>query len=52
LLYQKGKLALYSDVNGNFEGEILGVQEDGRILMKVLDEIRCYSLKELQFSSK
>ena len=52
LLYQKGKLALYSDINGNFEGEILGVQDDGRILLKVLEEIRCYSLKELQFSSK
>jgi BirA family biotin operon repressor/biotin-[acetyl-CoA-carboxylase] ligase len=52
LMYQKGELALYSDVHGNFEGEILGVQDDGRILLKVQDEIRCYSLKELQFSSK
>jgi BirA family biotin operon repressor/biotin-[acetyl-CoA-carboxylase] ligase len=52
LLYQKDKLALYTDANGNFEGEIIGVQDDGRILLKVNGEIRCYSLKELQFSSK
>jgi biotin-(acetyl-CoA carboxylase) ligase len=52
LLYQKGEMAHYIDANGEFEGEIVGVQEDGRICLKVLDEIRYYSLKELQFCSK
>lgn len=52
LLYQKGEMANYIDTNGEFEGEIVGVQEDGRICLKVLDEIRYYSLKELQFCSK
>ena len=52
LLYQKGEMALYADANGEFEGEIIGVEDDGRILFKVSNEIRRYSLKELQFCSK
>lgn len=52
LLFQKDEVALYADANGEFEGEIVGVQEDGRILLKVTNEMRSYSLKELQFCSK
>jgi BirA family transcriptional regulator, biotin operon repressor / biotin---[acetyl-CoA-carboxylase] ligase len=52
LLYQKGENALYADVDGEFEGEIIGVQDDGRLQINVRNEIRCYSLKEIQFCSK
>jgi biotin-(acetyl-CoA carboxylase) ligase len=52
LLYQKGQRAVYADVDGEFEGEILGVQEDGRLQIKVLNDVRIYSLKEIQFCSK
>jgi hypothetical protein len=52
LLYQKGEMALYADANGEFEGEIIGVEDDGRILLKVSNEIRRYSLKKLHFCSK
>jgi BirA family biotin operon repressor/biotin-[acetyl-CoA-carboxylase] ligase len=51
-LYQKGESALYADAHGEFEGEILGVQDDGRLQIKVLNETRYYSLKEIQFCSK
>jgi BirA family biotin operon repressor/biotin-[acetyl-CoA-carboxylase] ligase len=52
LLYQKGEVANYVDANGEFQGEITGVQDDGKLLVKVLNDVRCYSLKELQFLSK
>jgi BirA family biotin operon repressor/biotin-[acetyl-CoA-carboxylase] ligase len=52
LLYLKDKSAVYADVSGEFKGEIMGVQDDGRLQIKVLNEIRMYSLKEIQFCSK
>lgn len=52
LLYQKGETALYTDVNGQFEGEVIGVQDDGRLQILVINEMRFYSLKEIQFCSK
>jgi BirA family biotin operon repressor/biotin-[acetyl-CoA-carboxylase] ligase len=52
LLYQRGEVANYIDANGEFEGEITGIQDDGRLLVKVQNDLRCYSLKELQFCSK
>jgi BirA family biotin operon repressor/biotin-[acetyl-CoA-carboxylase] ligase len=52
LLYQKAQNAVYADAHGEFEGEILGVQDDGRLQIKVLNDLRIYSLKEIQFCSK
>jgi len=52
LMFQKGLIARYSDVYGEFEGEIVGVHDDGRLQIKVLNETRLYSLKEIQFCSK
>ncbi|MEN9971854.1 MAG: hypothetical protein RIS20_201 [Bacteroidota bacterium] len=52
LLYQKGQQAVFLDTHGEFEGEILGVQDDGRLQIKVSNELRFYSLKEIQFCSK
>jgi BirA family biotin operon repressor/biotin-[acetyl-CoA-carboxylase] ligase len=52
MLYLKGENALYIDVDGEFEGEIIGVQDDGRLQISVSNEIRFYSLKEIQFCSK
>jgi hypothetical protein len=52
LMYLKDVNALYADANGEFEGKIAGVQDDGRLFVQVQNEIRCYSLKEIQFCSK
>ncbi len=52
LLFLKDELAFYKDSMGEFEGEILGVQEDGRLMIAVQGENRSYALKELQFLSK
>lgn len=52
LMYQKDVKASYADINGEFEGEIVGVQDDGRLLIQVQNEMRSYSIKEIQFSSK
>lgn len=52
LLYLKGENAVYTDVHGEFVGEILGVLDDGRLQINVRNEIRCYALKEIQFCSK
>ncbi len=52
LMYQKDVNASYTDVNGEFEGEIVGVLDDGRLLIQVQNELRSYSIKEIQFSSK
>ncbi|MFM6934347.1 MAG: biotin--[acetyl-CoA-carboxylase] ligase [Flavobacteriales bacterium] len=48
-LYQKGQLERYADANGEFDGVILGVQDDGRLVISVQGESRVYSLKEVQF---
>ncbi|MFZ9612113.1 MAG: biotin--[acetyl-CoA-carboxylase] ligase [Crocinitomicaceae bacterium] len=48
-LYQKNIKAIYSDKSGKFEGELMGVQDDGRIVIRVGEENRIYDLKELQF---
>ena len=52
LLYQKDVYADYADASGAFEGVIVGVQNDGRLLVNVQNEMRSYSIKEIQFSSK
>jgi BirA family biotin operon repressor/biotin-[acetyl-CoA-carboxylase] ligase len=48
-LYQKNIKAIYSDKSGKFEGELMGVQDDGRIVIRVGEENRIYDLKEVQF---
>ena len=48
-LYQKNIKAIYCDKSGKFEGELMGVQDDGRIVIRVEEENRIYDLKEVQF---
>jgi BirA family biotin operon repressor/biotin-[acetyl-CoA-carboxylase] ligase len=48
-LYQKNTKAIYSDKFGKFEGELMGVQDDGRLIIRVGEENRIYALKEVQF---
>ncbi len=52
LLYLKDELAFYKDSAGEFEGKIIGIQEDGRLIIEVNEENKSYALKELQFLSK
>ncbi|MDX2360940.1 MAG: biotin--[acetyl-CoA-carboxylase] ligase [Crocinitomicaceae bacterium] len=48
-LFQRNVLAEYEDANGQFEAEILRVQDDGRLVLMRNDEEQAYSLKELKF---
>jgi BirA family biotin operon repressor/biotin-[acetyl-CoA-carboxylase] ligase len=49
ILFQKNIRSIYLDKEGEFEGEILGVQDDGRLIIQVGKEQRVYAMKEVQF---
>jgi BirA family biotin operon repressor/biotin-[acetyl-CoA-carboxylase] ligase len=49
ILFQKNIRSIYRDKEGEFEGEILGVQDDGRLIIQVGKEQRVYAMKEVQF---
>ena len=49
ILFQKNIRSFYRDKEGKFEGEILGVQDDGRLIIQVGKEQRVYAMKEVQF---
>ena len=50
MLYQRGCWALYSDDYGEFEGQILGVDGIGRLLIKTRSgKINAYHFKEVTF---
>jgi len=50
MLYQLGLWACYSDDNGEFEGQILGVDGIGRLLIKTRSgKINAYHFKEVTF---
>lgn len=51
LLYQKNKLSLYEDENGKFEGEIIGIKNNGYLEVKVGEEFREYGIKEIRYCS-
>lgn len=51
LLYQKNKLSFYEDENGKFEGEIIGVKNNGYLEVKVGEEVREYGIKEIRYCS-
>lgn len=48
-LYQLGISAHYKDKNGMFVGTIRGITKDGKLELHVENEIRTYSLKEIEF---
>lgn len=52
LLYQKNKLSFYEDENGKFEGEIIGIKNNGYLEVKVGEEVREYGIKEIRYCSK
>jgi len=51
--YQKmrwrGELHEFKDINGVFEGEIIGIDETGRLLVKTLEVLKRYDVKEIEF---
>lgn len=51
--YQKmrwrGELHHFRDQNGLFEGEIIGIDETGRLLVKTLKVLKRYDVKEIEF---
>jgi hypothetical protein len=49
ILFQKNIRSIYRDKEGEFEGEILGIQDDGRLIIEVGKEQRVYAMKEVQF---
>lgn len=52
LLYQKNESSFYEDENGKFEGEIIGVKNNGFLEVKVDEEVREYGIKEIRYCSK
>jgi BirA family biotin operon repressor/biotin-[acetyl-CoA-carboxylase] ligase len=48
-LYQLKEQAYYSDQNGEFVGEIIGVSEEGLLQIVNEDEIKTYDIKEISF---
>jgi len=49
LLYQKGQCAKYKIEEEQVEGEIKGVNREGRLLVEIGGEVRSFNLKEIQF---
>ncbi len=49
ILFQKGMEANYRDEHGEFVGVIQGITNEGKLAVKVMDELRTYNLKEIQF---
>jgi BirA family biotin operon repressor/biotin-[acetyl-CoA-carboxylase] ligase len=50
-LVQKDILAEYEDQNGKFQGKIIGVKDEGSLLIQVEGEIREYGIKEIRYCS-
>ena len=48
-LFQLNEKAFYEDVDGEFEGKIIGVSENGLLQIAKENEIRNYDLKEIKF---
>ncbi|MCI0921474.1 biotin--[acetyl-CoA-carboxylase] ligase [Sphingobacterium rhinopitheci] len=48
-LFRKNCIATYIINNLEIQGEILGVNTDGKLLLKVADEVHKYDLKELRY---
>ncbi|MBD3638841.1 MAG: biotin--[acetyl-CoA-carboxylase] ligase [Crocinitomicaceae bacterium] len=49
-LYLKDELAPFRDADGEFEGRITGIDENGLLQIKVGDKIRRYDIKEVHYS--
>jgi len=49
ILYQLGKLAIYEDSLGQFEGVIEGVSDTGYLQIRKGEELIEYDLKEISF---
>ncbi|MCC7453399.1 MAG: biotin--[acetyl-CoA-carboxylase] ligase [Crocinitomix sp.] len=49
VLYQVNEWCTYQDKNGSFQGMIKGIDEDGRLVVKLSEEIRKYAIKEIEF---
>jgi BirA family biotin operon repressor/biotin-[acetyl-CoA-carboxylase] ligase len=52
LLYQKNEPSFYEDENGKFQGEIIGIKNNGFLEVKVGEEVREYGIKEIRYCSK
>ena len=49
VLYWMNELHQFSDENGVFEGEIVGITKFGQLRIKVKEEVRIYNFKEVSF---
>jgi BirA family biotin operon repressor/biotin-[acetyl-CoA-carboxylase] ligase len=48
-MYQRGELRKYEDENGVFEGEIIGIDQKGKLLVKAQNKLSTYDFKEIKF---
>ena len=45
----RGELRTFKDADGVFEGEIIGIDESGRLLVKTFDQLKRFDVKEIEF---
>ena len=50
-LYLKGELSSYKDVDGQFEGIILGIGNTGKLIVSKNGSLQNYDIKEIEFLS-
>ncbi len=48
-LFQQHELCRYEDINGQFDGEIIGIDSEGRLKIRTLNEVRVYAMQEIRF---
>lgn len=51
-LFQKNEFNTYEDEEGQFQGKILGISNQGTLLIEVNDEQKEYGIKEIRYCSK
>lgn len=51
-LFQKNEVCFYEDNNGEFQGEIIGVNENGLLQIKVNSDLLEFGIKEIRYLSK
>ena len=50
-MYRYQEKAMFEDVEGTFEGEIIGVDEIGKLCIKKNNKLQYYHFKEVKFSN-
>lgn len=50
LLYRRNETHPFKDKNGHFEGTLLGINEEGKLLVQTSHELRYFDFKEIEYT--